>query len=702
MVRQLPGVYITLNDLSTIPEGSTNLTVGYVLKAKRGPVGAATLVTSPSDFLNKFTLTGAPSPSDDVTYHSILKVLRQTNMVYVARAQKGALYGGLLIKKETGLGKILSMSKDNKTIAVDGDVHEAVKADDVIRVFGPKKTAGRYTVGSVQFIPASTGVVAKTVITVKEAIVADVTATAKDNFNLYLTKAPVAINTIKLGNITGVADIDEEKDGVEVEEKTRKVFTLAGDVTKDFGVGDRIRLLAGADTYYFTVLAANVDASNTRVAVAEAIDDAVTEGKLFRHSIANPEGFNFGEDDLFLVTGIDQGAYNGKLGIEIVSSTESPDELTEADIFTIAVYNATTGMQLEGPMMVSRKEDAKAFDGSGIYIENVVADTSAYIKVVNNKAVDEAEQPCDVALTRLGGGFDGEDVTEADMISALNCFADKTVPISVLGNGAQETPLFQQAMLELVGNRMDCVAILNDRAVDEKATFNSQKAQNIVDYKKQTLGSTTYLGAMYAPHLTVADQFNSRNVKIGADAIAIAGWLNTLLNRGMPNAYAGPTNGLVTGATCDWKIGDESGEAKILNDASINYVAFDAKIGRYYMQCQNTLQVANSALRNLGAVFNVLSIKETFATYMKEYIQRPITTRLREEILNNGRAQMDLMVSQERVTGYAFVDATSDYDMSNNTLRYVLALALTPYAQNIYLVMNVVNQMYDFSILQSL
>ena len=98
MVRQLPGVYITLNDLSTIPEGSTNLTVGYVLKAKRGPVGAATLVTSPSDFLNKFTLTGAPSPSDDVTYHSILKVLRQTNFVCVARAQNGALYGGFLIK----------------------------------------------------------------------------------------------------------------------------------------------------------------------------------------------------------------------------------------------------------------------------------------------------------------------------------------------------------------------------------------------------------------------------------------------------------------------------------------------------------------------------------------------------------------------------------------------------------------------------
>lgn len=702
MVRQLPGVYITLNDLSTIPEGSTNLTVGYVLKAKRGPVGAATLVTSPTDFLNKFTLTGSPSPSDDVTYHSILKVLKQTNMMYISRAQNGALYGGLLVKKETDLGKILSMSKDNKSIAVDGDVHEELKVGDTVRVFGPKKTAGRYTVASVQYVPASTGVVEKTVLTVTEDIAADVTATATDNFKLFLTKAPVAINTMELGAITGVEDIDEEKDGVEVESKTRKVFTLAGDVTKDFGVEDRVRLDAGTDTFYFTVLAANVDGENTRVAVAEAIGDTVEEGTLFRHSIANPEGFNFADDDLFLVTGIDQGAYNGKLGVEIVSTTESPDDLTEDNVFTISVYNAATGVQLEGPMMVSRKEDAKAFDGSGIYIENVVEDTSAYIKVVNNKEVDEAEQPCDMEMTRLGGGFDGADVTEADMIAALDVFADKTIPISVLGNGAQETPLFQQAMLELVGTRMDCVAILNDRATDEKATFNSQKAQNIVDYKKQTLGSTTYLGAMYVPHLTVADQFNSRNVKIGADAVAIAGWLNTILNKGMPNAYAGPTNGLVTGATCDWKIGDESGEAKLLNDASVNYVAFDAKIGRYYMQCQNTLQVANSALRNLGAVFNVLDIKETFATYMKEYIQRPITNRLREEILNNGRAQMDLMVSQERVTGYAFVDATSDYDMSNNTLRYVLALALTPYAQNIYLVMNVVNQMYDFSILQSL
>ena len=194
MVRKLPGVYITLNDLSTIPEGETNLTVGYVLKAKRGKIGEPVLVTSPTDFLNKFTLTGKPNPSDDVTYHTILKVLKQTNMMYVARAQHGALYGGLLVKKETDLGQILSMSKENKSIAVEGDVHEAVKANDVVRVFGPKKQAGRYTVQTVNYIPASTGVVAKTVIVVNEDIAADITAGPKDNFRVLLTKSPVPIN----------------------------------------------------------------------------------------------------------------------------------------------------------------------------------------------------------------------------------------------------------------------------------------------------------------------------------------------------------------------------------------------------------------------------------------------------------------------------------------------------------------------------
>ena len=697
MVRMLPGVYISLYDLTTLPEGTTNLAVGCVLKAKRGPVGAE-LVVSPTDFLQKYTLSGAPAPSDDTAYHTILKILKQTNQMYISRAQNGALYGGLLIKREHELGNILSVSKLNKTIAVEGDITSKIKTGDIVRYNKPASTAGRYTVVSAVKNEES---VVKTMITVKEEPKVDYTYTSGQKSQLILTQAPVQINTIKLGAITSVDNIDAEKDGVEAEITTRKVLTLAGDLTKYFLAGDRIRLAKDGTDYYFTVLASNKDGDNTRVAVNEVVDAEVTTGTLYRHSIANPEAFAFSDEDLFLVTGIDQGAYNNKLGVDIVSSTESPDSLNEANVFTISTYDMTTGTQLELPMMCARNEDAKAFDGSGIYVEDVVNSTSAYIKVVNNLDVDGNLLPCNtVDIARLGGGYDGEEVTEADMISALDAFSDKTIPISILANGSQETPLFQQAMLELATTRLDCVAFLNNRKVDEQATFNSKKAQNIVDYKKGTLGSTTYLGTMYAPHVTIADAFNSRNIKVGADAIAISGWLNVLLNKGRPYAYAGPQNGLVTGCTCDWKIGDTSGEATLLNDASVNYIAFDAKVGRYYMQCQNTLQIANSSLRNLGSVFNVLDIKETFATYFKEYLQRPITTQLREEILNAGRSQMELMLSQNRVTGYAFKDMTTDFDLSNDTLRFVLALSLTPYARQIYLTMNIVNQMFDFSIMQ--
>ena len=74
MTRVLPGVYVEFHDYSTLPEGETNLAVGYVLAAPRGPIGKAELVTSPTDFLSKFTLTGSPTIKDDKTFWSILQI----------------------------------------------------------------------------------------------------------------------------------------------------------------------------------------------------------------------------------------------------------------------------------------------------------------------------------------------------------------------------------------------------------------------------------------------------------------------------------------------------------------------------------------------------------------------------------------------------------------------------------------------------
>ena len=67
-------------------------------------------------------------------------------------------------------------------------------------------------------------------------------------------------------------------------------------------------------------------------------------------------------------------------------------------------------------------------------------------------------------------------------------------------------------MLELANTRTDCLAVLSSRLVDEKAQLPSQKAKNIVNYKKNVLASTTFYGAMYAPHVKATDTFNSRTI----------------------------------------------------------------------------------------------------------------------------------------------------------------------------------------------
>ena len=213
--------------------------------------------------------------------------------------------------------------------------------------------------------------------------------------------------------------------------------------------------------------------------------------------------------------------------------------------------------------------------------------------------------------------------------------------------------------------------------------------------------NTSFYGCMYAPHVNTSDIYNGRDVKIGSEAVAIAGWLGVIDSLSYPYAYAGPRNGLVQGVTCDWKIGDMSGEAQILNNASINYVAYDGKVGRYYMQCQNTLQVANSSMRNIGTVLNVLDIKEHFVTSLKEYLQLPITDLLRKDIVDTANDYLSPMEGV-RFYNYLFQDVSSDFDIADNTLRYLLTISPTAYAQKIYLVMNIVNATFDFSILQSL
>lgn len=627
VTRILPGVDVNLQDNSQLPEGQTSLTVGYVLKAKRGDVNKPVLVTNPTDFLTKYTFSGKPSMSDDPTFWAILKVLSRTNMVYVSRAAKNPLYGGATFKKATSteIGTIASIIKATKTIDITGSVAPAVNSKIIFRGTGVAGLDGQYTVNTVSAEGSST------VVTVKEDLAADFTPASGVVIRVY--SAPVA--------------------------------PLA--------------------TSYKTPELAKATLTSA---------------------------------DSFMIVGKDPGAYNGKIAYGIISAVDRPNDLVYVkgatvglnntctfDTMQLTVINSETNETLE-TFVFSLDPSAETIDGISLYIDNVVAG-SAYIQVLHDEEDASYALPSSTANNKPlvgGAGSDGDTVTTDDLIAALQPFADKTVNVSILGNGCSpqaESQEFQQALMGIADERKDVIVFLNDRyQEDETATLASTRASNIVDYKKNTLGSVSFYGTMYAPHVKTSDIYNGRQVRIGADGVAIAGWLNIINSLNYPYAYAGPRNGLVSGVTVDWKIGDASGEAQLLNDASINYVAFDSKVGRYYMQCQNTLQIANSTMRNLGAVFNVLDIKEHLIVYLKEYLQLPITPSLRRDILDTVVDYLDPMVGR-RFNNYAFNDITTETDIANNTLRYILLVSPSSYAQNIYVFMNIVNANYDFSIMQS-
>ena len=736
--RVLPGAYVSLNDLSQLPEGAAALTVGYVLQADRGPVNTLKMVTSPADFLTKYTFDGKPGLESDPTFWSILKVLSRTNVMYISRAAKDPLYGGIVLKKAETLGIL-----DKALEEVDGN-------DTVFKLYISGTSIDKFPVGRKLMISGTSYKDAVNVEPGKDpkdingyCTISDTTLPGDTENSVIVTIAEKLPNGFISGDSSnayvslkpGVGITDIELNGITATYADGSKIAINGNLSSMLVKGCEIIIRGNAlndnptanNGKTFKVL--SIDDEENSIVVSPALEDG-TDGSIYLKGTPNPDTFvtssgdlAIGESNAMVITGIDPGKYNGDLAFEITSSIDDADMVyregnrvgdKDCDFNTmiLTVYNANTGAVLE-TFLFSLDPEAKDITGASLYVDNVTSG-SAYIKIYHGKGTDLPSSTIPGLLVGASGGSNGDPLTEDDLITALEPFADKAVSVSILGNGCStqaESAKFQQALMNIADTRKDLFIFLNNPTETEKKTLNSDKAQAIVDYKKASgdygtatkpgLGNTSFYGCMYAPHVNVADIYNGRDIKVGSEAVAIAGWLGIIDSLSYPYAYAGPRNGLVQGVTCDWKIGDMSGEAQILNDASINYVAYDGKVGRYYMQCQNTLQIANSSMRNIGTVLNVLDIKEHFTTSLKEYLQLPITDALRRDIVDTANDYLSPMEGV-RFYNYLFQDVSSDFDIADNTLRYLLTISPTAYAQKIYLVMNIVNATFDFSILQSL
>lgn len=515
-------------------------------------------------------------------------------------------------------------------------------------------------------------------------------------------KAQIA--ALPTGNVVEVLKVFEPAD--------HKII-VAGDLTDKFRVGGQYLFPAldgSGEKYTFTAGEVSYDeeADETTVIYPETIPVPASikftdaEIPISVKPLDNPKAYQFAEGELFMVAGADPGEYNNKIGIEIQTSEDK--EIVEENCFQLNVINLETGLTLE-EYVVSMDLAKKSIDGTNLFIKNVINGYSQYIQIVTpeDEYIDETAQPGSTGIipVALQGGSDGEAVTVADNIEALQVFASKMVPVSLLINGNNEGADYQSAMLAICEDRKDCFAFIRTPRSYEKLTLPAQRVSSLVKYKKDTLASTSYMGAMFGPHAEVHDNYNARKVTIGMDSLACKQYLKVINEKGFPYAAAGPINGKLENLTLDWKIGDDSAEAKAINEASMNFLVFEPRQKYYYLNTQNTLQLANSAFRNIGAVLNVLNIKETLAIRLKDFVNLPITDKLQEEIVQNITGYMEGCKSAGRVSNFHLSNNTTKNDISNNELHFLLTLAPAYYAQKIYLVVNVVNAAFDFAILQA-
>ena len=98
---------------------------------------------------------------------------------------------------------------------------------------------------------------------------------------------------------------------------------------------------------------------------------------------------------------------------------------------------------------------------------------------------------------------------------------------------------------------------------------------------------------------------------------------------------------------------------------------------------------------------DLASLWSKFLSFLLLVVVTIVPGGLRRDIVNTAVDYLDPMVGI-RLMNYSFTDITTEQDLDNNTLRYLLALRVTPYAQTIYLFMNIVNSSTTFEIMQSM
>ena len=326
---------------------------------------------------------------------------------------------------------------------------------------------------------------------------------------------------------------------------------------------------------------------------------------------------------------------------------------------------------------------AKDNYGNSMFIEDVINYSSDYVKVYVNPNLIDEENVLQVALNtvdtanQLEGGQSGGKPSTNDLCEGWEQFRDRTqVTVSLLlncGYANKTETSYQNKMIEIAEYRRDCFCLLD-------IPMSEVEAEDAIDWRKNTLGKTTYRAALSSPWVKTYDSVQGRANFVMCPSAFVAKLIGAA---GEPwNAPAGPNRGIISSSTVSPTGLTQSYNAVIggtlYADNQINCIVRDTGAG-YVNWGQRTLQQKPSALDRINVARTVIYIETVLRDAARWHLFENNTAFERMQITLQFSQFLDTVLSADGIAAYKVICDTSNNTpivIANNQL--VIDVILTP------------------------
>lgn len=374
---------------------------------------------------------------------------------------------------------------------------------------------------------------------------------------------------------------------------------------------------------------------------------------------ADPEMYEFGEDDAILIYGTNPGAYNNAISIKVETD---PSKVKLDDAFIIYVYNEN---KLVETHYCSRNPEAKDGYGRNMFVEDVL-EGSNYIAAISNPVIATSVLPKAQGTTtlsknalNLNGGSDGEAVQDGQRITALKTLENvNNISVQLIMDGGNTTEVYHRAIVDLCSARDEATyGILSTPYEDE---IGMEAVTNLVSYRNETLNLNTYLAGLYTPHQKVYDEFNDRYIYVDPSAFVAGAISKSATNYGYHFPAAGYNRGIIN--TIDVVRSFLPGEVDVLSEAQINTIISDPSRGIVIYDQQTLLSKASDLQEQSISNMINLNLRPSLKEFLKDYLFELNDEITRSNIVAKIETYMDAEKANRAVYDYYVV-----CDETNNT-----------------------------------